>query len=141
MSPNEALRQQLIDHEGLRLKIYVDTVGKRTIGVGRNLDDKGITQAEALHLLDNDLWECITDLVGFEWFERLDPVRQRALVDMRFNLGPTRFRTFHRTLLALANGQYGVAADGMLASKWASQVGRRATRLAGMVRSGLDGAT
>ena len=83
----------IILHEGVRLRAYVDTVGKMTIGCGRNISDKGISFAEAMMLLDHDLDEAITDLSGsFPWFLTLDAVRQRVLVDMRLNLGPSRFR-------------------------------------------------
>lgn len=135
---SERLRQQLIDHEGLKLHVYVDTVGKRTVGVGRNLDDKGISKTEALYLLENDIQECIADLASFPWFEGLDPVRQRAVIDMRFNLGPHRLRGFTNTLRAIGEQRYGDAADGMLASKWAMQTKRRAVRLAAMMRTGVD---
>ncbi|MDP3703688.1 MAG: lysozyme, partial [Candidatus Omnitrophota bacterium] len=101
----EALERQLIAHEGLRLKPYTDTVGKLTIGVGRNLTDKGITKAEALYLLERDIEECIADLVTFPWFGRLDSVRQRVMIDMRFNLGPSRLRKFRRTLAAVDEGR------------------------------------
>jgi lysozyme len=134
----EALRAQLMDHEGLRLKVYRDSLGIETIGIGRNLRDKGISKAEALYLLENDIQECIADLVTFPWFEALDPVRQRVVIDLRFNLGPARFRGFKNTLRAIGEGRYGDAADGMLASKWATQVGRRAVRLARMMRIGAD---
>ena len=90
----DALRQQLRLHEGLRLFPYVDTVGKTTIGCGRNLTDKGITIEEARFLLDHDITECLADLHSFGWFIGLDSIRQRALVDLRFNLGPIRFRGF-----------------------------------------------
>lgn len=136
MTQGEALRQQLIAHEGLRLKPYTDTVGKLTIGVGRNLADKGLTKAEAMILLENDIQECILDLATFPWFHGLDPVRQRVMVDMRFNLGPKGFRAFKRTLAAVSDGRFNHAADQMLASKWASQVGARASRLARMMRIG-----
>jgi lysozyme len=140
MTSHERLQQQLIEHEGLRLSAYFDTVGKCTIGVGRNLDDKGLSKAEALYLLENDIQECIADLVTFPWFERLDAVRQRVVIDMRFNLGPKKFRRFRDTLRAISEERYGDAADAMLASKWADQVKRRAVRLAAMMRTGIDGA-
>ena len=142
MTHSQALREQLIRHEGLRLRPYRDTSGRLTIGVGRNLDDKGITKAEALELLENDISECLTDLVTFPWFERLDAVRQRVVIDMRFNLGPSKFREFKQTIAAIADGRYGRAADHMLASKWAGQVGKRAETLAAMMRTGIasDGA-
>lgn len=45
----------LIRHDGLRLKPYRDTRNKLTIGVGRNLDDVGITREEALMLPNNEI--------------------------------------------------------------------------------------
>lgn len=137
MTHSEGLRRQLLAHEGLRLRAYRDTVGKLTIGIGRNLDDTGISKAEALHLLENDIGECLTDLVTWPWFETLDAVRQRVLIDMRFNLGDAGLRGFKTTLQAVAEGRYGDAADGMLASKWARQVGQRARTLAAMMRTGV----
>ena len=56
------LREQLVIHEGMRLKPYKDSVGKLTIGVGRNLDDVGITEVEALELLENDIHRVMDDL-------------------------------------------------------------------------------
>lgn len=58
----QQLREQLERHEGLRLKPYKDTVGKLTIGIGRNLDDKGISRKEAFALLDNDIAEVVRQL-------------------------------------------------------------------------------
>ena len=132
------LQLQIMRHEGVRLKVYTDTLGIETIGVGRNLRDKGITHDEALFLLDNDLDECIRDCATFPWFADLDPVRQRVVVDLRFNLGPSRLRGFKNTLYSISKGQYAAAANGMLNSKWAKQVGVRASRLAEMMKTGKD---
>lgn len=135
------LRDQLITDEGLRLKPYLDTVGKMTIGVGRNLDDVGISKMEALYLLENDISRTIRELAAvFEWFPLLDPVRQTVIVNMAFNMGigtTTRgLRSFRNTLANIAVGQYAEAAAGMRASKWAKQVGHRAERLATMMETG-----
>lgn len=138
MTDRERLRAQLMLHEGLRRFPYTDTVGKLTIGVGRNISDVGISEAEAMVLLDNDIDQCIRDLSTFTWFPELNAVRQRVMVDMRFNLGPNRFRTFKNTLAAVARGDYQAAANGMLRSLWARQVGGRAIRLATMMRTGID---
>lgn len=138
MDFRDQLVAQLIRHEGLRLLPYKDTVGKLTIGVGRNITDKGITQAEAISLLINDITECTDDLNTFDWFPPLDPIRQRALLDMRFNLGPQGFREFKRLLLALTNRDYIMAAASMRASKWAKQTGKRAQYLAELVETGKD---
>ena len=51
----ESLKEQLIRHEGLRLTVYDCPAGYKTIGVGRNIEQKGITESEALYLLDNDI--------------------------------------------------------------------------------------
>ena len=129
---------QLTLHEGMRLKPYTDTVGKMTIGVGRNLTDVGITREEALDLLSNDIDTCVTDLISFSWFVTLDPVRQRALCDLRFNLGPRRFRGFVKMLAAIEHGDFETAANELTASQWALQVQQsRRMRLVSMLRTGV----
>lgn len=130
------LRDQLARHEGLRLKIYVDTVGKRTIGYGRNLDDKGIKIHEASYLLSGDIQDATQDMLRYPWFESLDPVRQAVLVNMSFNLGPTKLAKFQRTLDAIAHKQFGRASAHMLDSLWAQQTGQRAVELAAQLRTG-----
>lgn len=127
------LEEQLIEHEGLRLRPYRCPAGKLTIGVGRNLDDAGISEAEARQLLQHDIAACRADLETFAWWARLTSRQQDALIDMRFNLGPRGFRKFGRMLAALAAGDDQAAAREMRASRWASQVGARARRLAAMV--------
>ena len=133
-----ALVVQLRLHEGQRVKPYMDTVGKITIGVGRNLSDKGLTADEVALLLDHDLDEALADCATFPWFEALDAVRQRVLVDMRFNLGPTRFRAFKRMLRALSEQNYEWAATAMRESAWYRQVKARGARLVRMMRTGED---
>lgn len=134
----EKLKLQVMRHEGIRLKPYQDTVGKWTIGVGRNLSDRGITNDEAEFLLENDLHECISDCRNFPWFDALDGVRQRVICDMRFNLGASGLRRFRNTLAAISRADYNAAADGMVRSLWARQVKGRATALAAMMRTGQD---
>lgn len=138
MTDAQRLVDQLIQHEGVRLKPYRDTVGKLTIGCGRNLDDVGISHAEAMLLLEHDLEACIHDLASFPWFVTLDPVRQRVLVDMRFQLGARGIRKFKATLAAVASGDYVQAGDNMLASLWAKQTPNRAHRLARWMKTGSD---
>jgi len=131
------LRSMLVLHEGLRLKPYRCTAGKLTIGVGRNLDDNGITQAEAFALLENDILAVEADLDRtWPWWREMSEARQQVLADMCFNLGVTRLGGFVNTLAAMKRGDYEAAADGMMKSLWASQVGRRAQRLAKMMREG-----
>jgi len=133
------LKHQLIIDEGISLRIYPDTMGKLTIGIGRNLEDKGISLSEAHYLLDNDIHEAISDLERtYPWFELLNDVRQRVLVNMRFNMGMTRLSSFRLMLRAMANNEYKKASEEMLDSKWARQVGNRANRLAKIMETGLD---
>lgn len=133
----DKLTDMLIQHEGLRLKPYRCTAGKLTIGVGRNLDDRGITPDEAMYLLANDIRDSRKELAGaFPWFSKLDSVRQAVLIDMCVNLGLPRLQGFRNTLALIGVGKYEAAAVEMLDSKWAQQVGNRARRLSGMMATG-----
>ncbi len=133
----DELRELLVLHEDLRLKPYKCTAGKTTIGVGRNLDDVGITKEEAFILLDHDIDRVEQELdATWPWWRQMSEARQLVIADMCFNLGRTRLGGFVNTLAAMRAGNYAGAADGMLASLWASQVGNRAVRLAKMMREG-----
>lgn len=129
------LAKQLLTDEGLRLKPYRCTAGKLTIGIGRNLDDRGITEDEALVLLQNDInafWGQL--VVALPWVMSAPEPVQEALLNMCFNLGLGGLLTFKQTLALIQAGNYAEAAAAMLESKWAWQVGERAKRLAAMVR-------
>lgn len=133
----QALAKQLVLDEALRLKPYKDTEGILTIGVGRNLIDRGISEDEALYLLSNDIKAVVADLDRcLSWWRQMSDNRQLVLANMCFNLGINRLLGFTNTLKFMALGQYDKAADGMLNSKWAGQVGNRAKRLADMMRKG-----
>lgn len=130
---------QLERHEGRRKFPYTDTVGKLTIGVGRNLTDRGLSDDEIDLLLANDLDKHWADLVrALPFVESLDEVRQRVLLDMAF-MGVPRLLTFKRMIAAVQKQEYRLAALEMLDSRWAQQVGKRARTLADMMRSGEDG--
>lgn len=133
------LKPLLGKHEGRRQFPYTDTVGKLTIGIGRNLTDRGLSDDEIDYLFENDLKIAERDarrVVGTDIFDKLNTVRQAVLVDMAFNLGYLRLKGFHNTLLAVQQGRYNDAAAEMLTSKWATQVGQRAKTLAAMMRDG-----
>ena len=133
-----ALKNMLRQHENLRLKPYHDSVGKLTIGVGRNLDDRGITNEEAMFLLETDVTLVLSDLDRvFPWWRTLSDVRQLVLANMCFNLGITRLTLFKKFIAALQAGEYDLAAAEMLNSKWSSDVGIRATTLAAMMSTNL----
>jgi lysozyme len=134
---DDALIARLIRHEGLRLKPYRDTAGKLTIGVGRNLDDVGLSWAEAMGLLDNDIAAARQSLdQRWPWWRKLDPVRGGAMIELVFNLGAGGLAAFTTVLMRVEAGAFSSAADDLLATKWARQVGGRAQELAGMIRTG-----
>lgn len=176
----ENLRKQLIEDENLRLKPYLCPAGKLTIGVGRNLEGRGlslgemiwlinnqqarrnrfpadftsidgatlltalikdmklngITEQEAMVLLDNDIYECTEQLKSkLKWWNTAPEALKEVLVNMCFNMGINKLMTFRNTLWLMSTGMYEQAADHMLRSKWARQVKSRAKRLAERVRN------
>lgn len=134
---HDTLIKELTRDEGLRLKPYRCTAGKLTIGVGRNLDDVGISPGEAEILLRNDIARAEADLdKALPWWRSLDEVRQRVIVNMAFNLGVPGLLKFKRTLRHVQAKEWLQAANAMLDSKWAKQVGPRAIRLATLMRDG-----
>lgn len=134
-----ALQQQLIRHEGIRFSPYKDSQGKLTIGVGHNIDDKPITQSDALHILSSDIAEVQLALdKAIPWWSNLSDVRQRVLADMAFNLGTAGLLQFKNMLNNVQAGNFRSAALDMLSSLWAQQVGKRASDLASMMASGKD---
>ena len=136
---DELLRAELVRDEGLRLKPYRCTAGKLSIGVGRNLDDVGISKSEALAMLDADIERTAAELDRrLPWWRHLDEVRQRVVLNMAFNLGVSGLIGFRRTLAAISAGKFEDAASEMLRSKWAEQVGERAQRLAAMMARGAQ---
>lgn len=132
----ELLRSQLERHEGLRLKPYRDTVNKLTIGYGRNIEDVGISRDEADFMLDNDIDQVERYLKTVDEYNELDEVRQTVLANLCFNVGFKGIIGFKRMWRALAKRDYEGAATEMLDSKWAKQVGRRASELAEIMRTG-----
>ena len=134
----ELLRQDLIRDEGLRLKPYRCTAGKLSIGVGRNLEDVGISKLEGEVLLDHDLHQAEMNATkAFEWFAGLRDIRQRAIVELVFNLGLVGFKGFRQTIAAIKAKQYVAASLRLLDSLWAKQVGpTRSQRIARYLRDG-----
>lgn len=132
----DTLKQMLVLDEANKQFPYRDSVGKLTIGVGRNLSDKGLSQDEIQLLLHNDIREVENELENLAWFPMLDDVRKLVIADMAFNLGLPRLLGFKKTIRAIRTAHFKAAADEMLDSKWARQVGKRAERLAFMMRTG-----
>jgi len=146
------LLKKLIESEGLRLEVYQDTLGIDTIGVGRNLIDRGIskeeldildipnidtvyqygiTEADAMVLLENDVEIVEEELVkAHPCVEDLDDIRQMVLVDMAFNMGVPRLCKFKKMWAAIHETDFKTASEEMLDSRWSAQVKGRSHKLA-----------
>tara|TARA_X000000950_G_scaffold262698_1_gene334243 strand:- start:384 stop:866 length:483 start_codon:yes stop_codon:yes gene_type:complete len=154
----EQFIEKLIQHEGLELQVYQDTLGIDTIGIGRNLEDRGIseeelneldipdidhvykygiTEADAMALAENDVQIVENELLAAHpCVDRLDAVRQLVLVDMAFNMGVPRLCKFKRMWAAVHEKDFPTAAKEMLDSRWANQVKSRSVKLANMMHTG-----
>lgn len=150
----ERLRQYLVIAEGLRLKPYWDCcsrtlrqpctknagahLGKLTIGIGRNIEDVGISAMESYDLLNHDLDRAIVQVLSrYPWIEDEDPVRQAVMTELMFNMGPDTLKQFTNTLAAFRLKDYPKVAEGLKKSKWYRQVSQqRSGRLIEMVKSG-----
>jgi lysozyme len=136
------VREKLLDmltlHEGLELKPYKCTSDKLTIGIGRNIEDIGITEDEARYLLQNDVDRILKEVEHWTFLEKLNDVRQAVILDMVFNMGVSRFNanTWVKTFAAIQDEDWEKVANEMLESRWANQVGQRAIRLSQMMRKG-----
>lgn len=136
--------------EGLRLEAYPDPISGGhpwTIGYGHTGPEvkPGLrwTEAQAEAALIRDIEEHNAELLAaLPWVADLDPVRQRVLFNMAFNLGVGQpggakgLLGFKNTLGMIERGEYERAAAGMLNSRWARQVKGRAVRLAEQMRTG-----
>jgi len=130
------LIQQLKLHEGFRSKPYKCTADKLTIGYGLNLD-AGIDGELAEIILNHQVSKLRSRFESEEWYNSIDSqARKDALVNMAFNIGVSGTLKFAKMFNAITLRDYHQAASEMLDSKWAKQVGSRATELAEQMRSG-----
>lgn len=149
---------KLIEHEGMVLEVYKDSLGIDTIGIGRNLIDRGITkkeldhmdipninviyehgitEADARYLAENDIDIVEKELcAAHPCVEELDEIRQLVLMDMAFNMGVPRLKKFVKMWNAIHEGLFEIAAEEMLDSRWASQVGMRSIKLSEAMKTG-----
>jgi len=133
----EKLVEELKRDEGVVLTLYKCSANKNTIGVGRNVDDRGITEDESDYLLSNDIDICIKELEStFSWYKNLSDARQRVCINMCFNLGLSRLMGFKKFLAAMEVADWKEAGVQMLDSKWSRQVGARSTRLRDLLLEG-----
>lgn len=131
------LLPMLVEHEGLRLKPYKDTRGKLTIGIGRNLDDKGISKEEALVMCVSDMEE-VAELAETKlpFYSVLNSPRKCVILSMMFNMGFEGFSKFKKFIQLVNVRDFDSASREMLNSLWSTQVPNRAKELAEIMRTG-----
>ena len=128
-------QDMILEQEGLRLTVYLDSNGIETIGVGRNIRDKGLSKEEAMILLNNDLCDAIADARhSFSCYDTLSRPRQLVLIGLAYNIGRTGLSQFVRFIGAVHRGDWEDAADELVDSKWYTQVGIRGKQYVRMMR-------
>lgn len=146
------LVQRFVLHEGCVLVPYRCPAGYLTIGVGRNLEANpltteeqkvcgdwrhGITKNAAFYLLRNDIEKVKKECeLYIPFFNKLDGERKYALLDMAFNMGIVGLLKFKLMLSAIATGNFDKAAEECLNSRYAKQTGKRARRIANVIKTG-----
>lgn len=131
------LIDQVKRHEGYRQHVYKCSAGKNTIGIGRNLDDVGISEEEAEYLALNDLVKAAKQLnATFTWYNSLTIRRKQAMINLVFNLGITKLLKFEKFLTAMRSSDYSTANAELLNSLYAKQVGKRAQEVAQQIEKG-----
>lgn len=158
------LALQLKRQEGIKRTLYKCPAGYQTIGVGRNVETKGLSQAEfesifgcrdrmgrsdvdwltdirlsddAIDMmLNNDIREFAAKVNDVVDIQKCGEVRFCALVNMAFNLGFMGMLAFKNMLRSFNAGHYTEAADHALDSRWAKQVGARSMEIATIIEEG-----
>lgn len=151
MTSHDHIVPMLMRHEGTgpvkdgRLMPYQDTAGKWTIGYGRNITDRGLSEEEAQYLLENDLGLVRKELdQALPWWRETPDTVQVVLMNLGYNLGvltppeTAKLLTFTRTLDLLKSGRYAEAADNLTKTKWHTDVKGRALELEAMLREPVE---
>ena len=140
----ERLMQSVKKHEGYRNKVYLDTLGKRTVGVGHLCvedfweDDKEYEERFLMDILAEDLQNAIKgarELKEEYDCTDIDEIAQEIIVEMVFQLGKTGVSKFKNMWKALAEKNYIGASYEMLDSRWAKQTPNRAKAMADLMKA------
>ena len=140
----ERLMESVKQHEGYRNKVYLDTLGKRTVGVGHLCvedfweDDKEYEEKFLMEILAEDLQNAIKgarELKEEHSCTDIDEIAQEIIVEMVFQLGKNGVSKFRNMWKALAEKNYIGASYEMLDSKWAKQTPNRAKSMAELMKS------
>lgn len=144
-----SLEKRLRIEEGERNFVYDDATGKPivpgsvvighpTIGIGRCLDERGISKEEKEAFFQRDVSDSRAAAAAQPWAASLDPTRRDLIAEMIFEMGLDRLLRFEKMIAALQRKDFAAAAVEMRDSRWAGQVGQRAINLAAIMESGVD---
>ena len=140
----DRLLESVKKHEGYRNKVYLDTLGKRTVGVGHLCvedfweDDKEYEEKFLMTILEHDLSDAIkgaNDLLAENGCMDMNEKAHEIIIEMVFQLGKTGVSKFRNMWKALSALDYSTAAEQMLDSRWAKQTPNRANGMADIMRS------
>lgn len=132
----DRLELEVATDEGWRAKPYQDSVGIWTVGYGFNLEANPMPEAVGRYWMRMILVECIEDLMTFPFWDLANEARRHAFINMRYNLGPSRFRGFRNMIAAANRGDWITAAKQARDSKWYEQVKTRGPRVVTAIETG-----
>lgn len=124
----DKVKEMLVRHEGLMCTLYDDSAEppRKTIGVGRNLTDRGISKDEAMYLLENDIKRVVNQLdENWPEWRKFEERAAMVCVDLCFNLGLQGFMSFRKTRALMEMGMFLEASEELLDSKYAIQLPNR----------------
>lgn len=139
MVKRDMVKDMIKLHEGYRNQVYLDSVGVPTCGWGHAFHVGSEVPLEVNEILfEKDFNKAAANAMNFVSVNSIltDEVRFAVITDMMFNLGYKGLSKFKKMIAALRSEDYVTAAKEMLNSKWAKQVGKRATKLAKMMETG-----
>ena len=140
----EALREQLKVDEGVKYEIYKDHLGYPTFGIGHLIteddpehgepDGTEISEDRVNEIFESDVAKFVSEAkILFPDLDELPDVAQQVIVNMAFNMGRPRLSKFKNFIAGVNDNDWVRAAEEMMDSRWADQVGARATRLRNLI--------
>ena len=140
----EALREQLKIDEDVKYEIYKDHLGYPTFGIGHLIteddpehgepDGTEISEDRVNEIFESDVAKFVSEAkILFPDLDELPDVAQQVIVNMAFNMGRPRLSKFKNFIAGVNDRDWTRAAEEMMDSRWADQVGARATRLRNLI--------
>ena len=137
-------KQRIRGHEGIIMRVYSDSLGLKTLGIGHLLTDKDNFEEGVTYPMEviNKLFEEDYNIAFNDAHDLLedkdipyDPMVESVLIEMAFQLGLPRLKKFIKFIEGLQEEDYKKAADEMIDSRWAKQTPARAYELSTLIRN------